>query len=120
MLIPSGSDISDFRVPGVREKHLGEVDDYTLDLLDKKIYGNKFFKKHIEPLEHELNVASQPNSFGAGPFAMLFEACTRTERNLVSGLVAPGSLQQHLDRMRLEITLDQKMPMCDICKHRQR
>eukprot|EP00975_Prorocentrum_lima_P057672 12092646-Prorocentrum_lima.AAC.1 len=38
MLIPLGADISDYHVPGVREKCIGDVDDYTLDLLDKKIY----------------------------------------------------------------------------------
>eukprot|EP00975_Prorocentrum_lima_P064975 12900628-Prorocentrum_lima.AAC.1 len=51
---------------------------------------------------------------------MLSEACAHTDRNHVPGFVAHGSLQQHLDRMQLEITLNRRMPMCDMCKRRQR
>eukprot|EP00975_Prorocentrum_lima_P046367 9697588-Prorocentrum_lima.AAC.1 len=61
ILIPLGTDIADYYRSGVREKNIGEVDDETLDLLDKKIYVPKFFKKHIEPLEHELNATHQPD-----------------------------------------------------------
>eukprot|EP00975_Prorocentrum_lima_P066156 12907590-Prorocentrum_lima.AAC.1 len=40
----------------------------------------------------------------------------QTDRNHVPGLVAHGFHQLHLKQVQLEMEINLRMPMCDICK----